>query len=87
MTAADRRAGDVLSSAGLHDARTPLRTDLVPTAGHHPDDPHDPRAVDRIHITTDLVDALDTVTVHDAPVMRTASDYLPVAVSLDLTRI
>ncbi|MFC7344516.1 hypothetical protein [Saccharopolyspora griseoalba] len=87
VTHSDRRAGDVLYSAGMTDARLPVRAKLTPTTGHHPDDPHGPRTIDRIHLTPHFAGAVDTVTVHDTPTAQKASDHLPAVVTLDPNRV
>jgi endonuclease/exonuclease/phosphatase family metal-dependent hydrolase len=81
---ADRRAGDVLWSGGLHDAAAVLRTPYQPTTGHHRDDVYAisgiARRIDAVRVTAPLIPALRGHFVTGSDAARAASDHLPVTV-------
>lgn len=86
---ANRDAGEFLYTAQLWEAHACLNVAPRPTSGHHPDDPHGPRMVDRVHVTPPLVEALSATMVIDTPDSRAASDHLPSAawINLDAIRV
>ncbi|HEX6522725.1 MAG TPA: endonuclease/exonuclease/phosphatase family protein [Streptosporangiaceae bacterium] len=81
---ADRSAGDVLWSGGLHDAAAALGAPCQPTAGHHPADVFGARGIrrriDAIRVTAEVIPALRGHEVCVSSQAKAASDHLPVTV-------
>ncbi|MBV9451158.1 MAG: endonuclease/exonuclease/phosphatase family protein [Streptosporangiaceae bacterium] len=81
---ADRSAGDVLWSGGLHDAAAALGAPWQPTAGHHPSDIYGVRGIrrriDAIRVTAEVIPALRGHEVYVSSQAEAASDHLPVTV-------
>jgi endonuclease/exonuclease/phosphatase family metal-dependent hydrolase len=81
---ADRRAGDVLWSGGLHDAAAALGAPWQPTAGHHRADVFGAhgirRRIDAIRVTAEVVLALRGHEVCESAPAKAASDHLPVTI-------
>jgi endonuclease/exonuclease/phosphatase family metal-dependent hydrolase len=81
---ADRRAGDVLWSGGLHDAAAVLGAPWQASTGHHPDDVYAQhglrRRIDAIRVTPELIPALRAHEITASDLAKAASDHLPVTV-------
>jgi endonuclease/exonuclease/phosphatase family metal-dependent hydrolase len=81
---ADRRAGDVLWSGGLHDVAAVTGAQWQPTTGHHRDDVYAAhgvrRRVDAVRVTAPLIPAMRAHTVLGSAGATAASDHLPVTV-------
>jgi endonuclease/exonuclease/phosphatase family metal-dependent hydrolase len=81
---ADRRAGDVLWSGGLHDVAAVLGAPWQPTAGHHPADLYAAhgirRRIDAVRVTVEVVPALRGHEVCESASAKAASDHLPVTI-------
>jgi hypothetical protein len=81
---ADRRAGDVLWSGGLHDAAVVTGARWQPTTGHHRADVYAAhgvrRRIDAVRLTWQLIPAMRAHEVFSSPDAVLASDHLPVTV-------